>query len=495
MVMQRMPFKYYILLFGVLFASCEKGLQDINVNPNESEVINPEFLLSSVLIRTAYDYQKEAYFDKPASAGRYITMVRNEGNDKFDWGPQSWDDYYSKLSANREMMDLATKMNAPQYVAVGKVLEAFNFGYATDLFGDIPYTEALLLKSQTVVHPKYDQQQAIYPALLKTLKDANNDLSTIAARVDANADVMYAGEPLKWRKFANSLRLRMLLRISKNYAPAFTEMQEILNDKTKYPIFESNVDNAEIPYPGAVGDNSWPGSAQGSSTDEFDKRKPSKEIVEALLQRNDPRLPIWIAPVDSVKDWKTDPNLYVGVPNAIPAPYDYNGGKFHISRLSSMFSTASTEKAPMLKASMLTYAEVCFILAECVQTGKVTVSGKTAESLYYDGIHANMLFYGVDKTATDAHYFDQPLVKYNGTLEQLIGQKWIAGFLKGAEAWFDNRRIGLPKFVLGPVSSTPVLPKRYIYPTGERDTNEDQYQKALTVFGPDKQTTLMWYLK
>lgn len=492
MVMQRMPLKYLILLFGVLFASCEKGLEEINVNPNESEVINPEFLLSSVLINSAYDYQKDAYFDKPASAGRYITMVRNEGNDKFDWGPQNWDGNYAKLSSNREMMDLAAKLNAPQYVAVGKVMEAFNFGYLSDLFGDIPYTEALLLKSQALVHPKYDPQQAVYPALLQTLKDANNELASLTATVDVKADMMYGGDAMKWRKFANSLRLRMLLRISKNYTAAFTEMQEILNDKTKFPIFEGNEDNAEIIYQGAVTANSWPGSPQGSSVDEFDKRKPSKEIVDALLQRNDPRLQVWVAPVDSLNGWKTDPNAYVGVPNAIPAPYDYNGGKNHISRLSALFTKTN---APMLKASMLTYAEVCFILAECVQAGKVTVAGKTAESLYYDGILANMKFYGVDQTAKDAHYFDQPLVKYNGTLEQLIGQKWIAGFLKGAEAWFDNRRTGFPKFVLGPMSSTPVLPKRYIYPSGERATNEDQYQKALTVFGEDKQTTLMWYLK
>ncbi|WP_436486800.1 SusD/RagB family nutrient-binding outer membrane lipoprotein [Chitinophaga sp. ARDCPP14] len=492
MVMQRMPFKYLILIFGVLFVSCEKGLEDINVNPNESEVINPEFLLSSVLINTAYDYQKEAYFDKPASAGRYITMVRNEGNDKFDWGPQSWDSYYSKLSANREMMDLAKKLNVPQYVSVGKVLEAFNFAYVTDLFGDVPYSEALLLKTQTLAHPKYDPQQTVYPALLQTLKEANDELSSVTNKIDTLADVMYKGEPLNWRKFANSLRLRMLLRISKKYPTAFTEMQEILNDKSKYPIFESNADNAEIIYQGTVSANSWPGSPLGSSFDEFDKRKPSKEIVDALVQRNDPRLKVWIARVDSLTGGTTNPNPYVGVPNAIPAPYDYNGGKYHISRLSSLFSSPS---GAMLRGSMLTYAEVCFILAECVQAGKVTVPGKTAESLYYDGIHANMKFYGVDQAAIDAGYFNQASVKYNGTLEQLIGQKWIAGFLKGAEAWFDNRRTGLPKFVLGPMASTTVLPKRYIYPTGERDTNEEQYQKALTVFGADKQTTLMWYLK
>ncbi|HEY9262638.1 SusD/RagB family nutrient-binding outer membrane lipoprotein [Chitinophaga sp.] len=489
MVMQRMPFKYYILLFGVLFASCKKGLEEINVNPNESEVINPEFLLSSVLIKTAYMYQNEAYTSKPAEAGRYITMVRNEGDDKFDWGPQSWDDYYSRLSANREMMDLATKQNTPQYVAVGKVLEAFNFAYVTDLFGDIPYSEALLLKGQTLSHPKYDQQEVIYPALLQTLKEANDGLTSNGGGIDAKADVMYGGEAMLWRKFANSLRLRMLLRISKKYTAAFTEMQEILNDKNKYPIFESNDDNAEVKYLGNISDDSWPLS---NSFSEFDKRKPSKEIVDALLKRKDPRLPVWIAKVDSLKGGTIDTLPYVGVPNAISAPYDYNGGADHISRLSEMYASKSN---PMVNATMLTYSEVCFILAECVQAGKVTVTGKTAESLYYDGIAASMKYYGVDKTATDSLYYNQPLVKYNGTLEQLIGQKWIAGFIKTPEAWFDNRRTGFPKFVLGPLSSTPVLPKRYIYPTGERDTNEDQYQKALTVFGPDKQTTLMWYLK
>ncbi|MFY0256291.1 SusD/RagB family nutrient-binding outer membrane lipoprotein [Chitinophaga sp. 30R24] len=490
--MQRIPIRYIILLFGVALASCKKGLVDINKNPNESENINPEFLLSTAVISTAYDYQRDAYWDKPASAGRYITLVRNEGNDKFDWGPVSWDGIYAKLSVNHEMMDMAQQQHVPQYVAVGKILEAFNFAYLSDLYGDIPYSEALLLKGQAVTHPKYDRQQDVYPALLQSLKDANDQLAVLPNKIDADADVMYHGDAMKWRKLANSLRLRMLLRIAKNYAPAFTEMQNILNDQKGYPIFQSNADNAEVIYQGSLAGNSWPGGPQANSFSEFDKRKPSKEIVDALLQRNDPRLQVWIAPVDSVNGGTIDQHLYVGVPNAIPAPYDYNGGATHISRLAAIFKSNTN---PLVKASLLTYPEVCFILAESVQAGKVTVTGKTAESLYYEGIDASMKYYGVDKVANDAYYYDQAMVKYNGTLEQLIGQKWIAGFLKGAEAWFDNRRTGFPKFVLGPLSSSPALPKRYIYPSGERDTNEDQYQKALVVFGEDKQTTLMWYLK
>lgn len=489
--MQRIYKTLPILLLAFGLFACTKGLEEMNVNPNESETVNPQYLLSTILISTAYDYQKDAYWDKPASAGRYITLVRNEGNDKFDWGPQNWDAFYSKLSSNKNMMELATASGETQYVALGKVLKAFNYAYASDLFGDMPYSEALMSKEENIVHPKYDEQKNFYPELLKELREANDMLAGPLSAIDKKADAMYGGVALKWRKFANSLRLRLLLRISKAYPQAFTEMQEMVGNKTKYPIFESNADNAEVKYRGDVGANSWPGGPLANNFTEFDKRKPSKEIVDALRQRNDPRLEAWIAPVDDPTGGLVDPNLYVGVPNAVPAPYDYNGGTPHISRLSDLFKSNAD---PMLNASLITYAEVCFILAESLQAGKITVAGETAESMYLKGIGANMKYYGVDAKATASHYYDQPVVKYNGTLKQLIEQKWIAMFLKGAEGWFDYRRTGFPQFAPGPLAPSGI-PKRYIYPDTERAYNETEYQKALTVFGADKQTTLMWYLK
>ncbi|WP_241559052.1 SusD/RagB family nutrient-binding outer membrane lipoprotein [Chitinophaga barathri] len=481
-----------LLPLGMALSACDKGLEEINRNPNASESVSPEFLLSSVLINTAYDYQREAYWEEPASAGRYITLVRNEDNDKFDWGPRGWDSYYARLSANREMMEIAGTMNQPEYIAVGKVLEAFNFAYITDLYGDIPYSEALLSKNEGIVHPRYDRQQDIYPALLNTLKEANNELSLLSRTVDATADPMYKGDALKWRKLANSLRLRMLLRISKNYAPAFSVMQEILNEPLKYPVFENNEDNAEIGYPGDIGVNSWPGGPLANAFAEFDKRKPSKEIVDALAERDDPRMEVWIAPVDDPNGGRMYMDDYVGVPNAIPAPYDYNGGSPHISRLSPMFNSNSH---PMLKASLMTYTELCFILAEAVQAGRVTVAGKTAESLYYEAIRSSMRYYNVEGVADIRDYYNLPGVQYDGTREQLITQKWIALFLKGPEGWFDHRRTGFPQFTLGPLAASAVIPKRFIFPDTERAYNEKQYQQALVQFGEDRAGTLMWYLK
>lgn len=494
--MLRIPIKYIMLPLGMALSACDKGLEEINANPNASETVSPEFLLSSVLINTAYDYQREAYWEEPASAGRYITLVRNEDNDKFDWGPRSWDNYYARLSANREMMEIAAAIHQPQYVAVGKVMEAFIFAYITDLYGDIPYSKALLSRNEGIVHPEYDRQQNIYPALLNTLREANDELAAFSAgtdaMVDAAADAMYGGSVLKWRKLANSLRLRLLLRMSKNYTPAFTEMQEILDDKIQYPVFENNEDNAEIRYLGDIGMNSWPGGPLANAFAEFDKRKPAKEIVDALVERDDPRLEVWIAPVDDPNGGRIPGQAYVGVPNAVPAPYDYNGGSPYISRLSAMFNSNSH---PLMKASLMTYTELCFILAECVQRGKVTVQGKTAESLYYEAIRSSMRYYNVEGEADIMDYYSQPGVQYDGTLEQLIIQKWIAMFLKGPEGWFDHRRTGFPQFVTGPLAVSRAIPKRFMYPDTERAYNEEQYQEALLQFGDDKPATLMWYLK
>jgi hypothetical protein len=482
----------YSLTAALTFTACTKDFDKINTNPNSPSVTRPEYHFTEAITKTAYAYQENAFSGRPAALGRYITLIRNNDYELFRWTFVDWSDIYQRAMIIKSMQQEATTTAQPGYVACGNILMAFNIGYLTDLYGDVPYSKALQSVENGNIKPSYDQQQNIYPALLTLLKDANTQLQKDGSDLDASADALFQGDEMKWRKFANSLRLRMLLRCSKNYATAFTEMQAILDNPVDNPIMESNADNAEVVYLGVKKDDSWPGGALNMIDNDFQKTKASKEIVDALTSRNDPRLAVWVAPVSSREGATVDLGPYVGVPHAFTDPGNYNGGESHQSLLGTFWRQ---NKATGLNASLMQYSEVCFILAEGMQRAKISKAGMSADSLYYKGIIASMNYYGLKNAAAIAGYYDQATVKYNGTLEQLITQKWIAGFFRGAEGWFDFRRTGYPAFVVGPMAFQPQFPVRCGWPSSEQDVNLDNYKAAIQVFGADDINTKMWYLR
>lgn len=482
----------YLAVVATVLSSCTKDFQKINTNNNSPSTTRPEYHFTEAITQTAYAYQENAFDRRPAALGRYITLVRNNDYEDFRWTAVDWNDIYGRAMIIKTMQQEAVNTAQPVYVATGNILMAFNIGYLTDLFGDAPYSQALQSVTTGNIKPAYDKQQDIYMSLLQLLKDANLQLKTSGTGIDANADALYAGKALQWRKLANSLRLRMLMRCSKVYANAFSDMQEIINNSDLYPIFTSNTDNAEVIYQGVKKDDSWPGGAKNMIDADFAKTKASKELVDILMDRNDPRLAVWVAPVATTTGSTVDHNQYVGVPHALTNPADYNGGETHQSVFSSFFRQ---DKASGLKASLMVYSEVCFILAEAVQTGKVSVPAKTAASLYHDGIEASMDYYGVKAQALSQAYYDSPLVKYDGTQKQLIIQKWLSMLFRGSEGWFDFRRTGFPQFVVGPAAVQRVFPVRYGWPTSEPNVNFDSYTAAIAVLGPDDINTKMWYLK
>jgi hypothetical protein len=349
-----------------------------------------------------------------------------------------------------------------------------------------------MARSNDVIHAPFDRQQDIYPDLLKELKESNEALAAQLPAIDADYDVLFYGDPLLWRRFANSLRLRMLLRCAKSYAPAYTEIQTIINNPSQYPLISAQTHNACLQYLGTNAENSWPGSDIANSYDEFDKRKPSKELVDALLDLKDPRIAVWLDKVADQTRGTVDNREYVGVPNAISQPAQYNGGNSNISRFAPVLNRPADNT---FKAMLLGCWEVSFILAECVQAGKVTVPGQTAQSLYTQAVAQSMAYYGLMGTAGAQSYYQQPRVKYNGTLQQLIQQKWLSQLFVGAEGWMDHRRTGYPEFATGPLAAQRSIPLRYMYPLTEILNNAVEYQKAKTQMGGDEQTTRMWLIK
>lgn len=490
---QMKPYSFLcLLILAIAFTGCTKGFDEINTNPNSPSETRPEYHLTEAITKTAYAYQENAFGARPAAVGRYITLVRNNDYETFRWTSVDWNDIYARGMIIKSMEEEGTASGKGVYTALGKILMAFNISYLTDLYGDVPYSNALQSVETGNIKPSYDKQEDIYKSLLQQLKEANEQLKTDGTGIDASADVLYAGNASKWRKFANSLRLRLLLRCANVYPQAYADMQEILNNPDTFPLFSSNAESAEVIYLGVKKDDSWPGGSKNMIESDFYKTKASKELVDILLERNDPRLKLWIAPVASTTGSTVDHNQYVGVPHALNTPADYNGGETHQSTFSTYFRQ---DNATGLKASLMLYSEVCFILAETVQSGKVTVAGKTAASLYHDGIESSMDYYGLKATALSQGYYDLPMVKYDGTQQQLITQKWISSVFRGAEGWFDFRRTGYPHFVAGPMAFQQAFPVRYAWPTSEPNVNYDNYQSAVAVFGADNINTRMWYLK
>lgn len=481
--------KYAIYLIILLFmAGCREGFNQINTDPRQPVDIKPGELLSTVITKTAYEWQNFAFMDHGGVAGRYITMVRNESMDKFNWGPMGWNEWYRRLSINRQLILKAGEHREPQYRVLGKILAVINYAYLTDLWGDIPYSEALLA-DEGYPNPKYDLQEFIYKDLIKTLDSCNNWLSNPLPAIDAQYDVLFHGDVIAWRRLANSLRLRLLLRCSQAYPEAAGIMKEMVSDEDRYPLILDRAADATVDYLGLTAENSWPGSDIANSNDEFDKRKPSKDLVDSLRDWEDPRLPILISPVNKTKNATIDTNLYVGVPNAIQDPFQYNGGNDHISHFAAVFNQA---KSDLCKAVIFTNSETWFILAEISLRGWVDFRGMTTEALYKKAVTASMEYWG---TAPGEKYFKKKPVKFDGTIRQLITQKWVSLLFNGDEGWMEHRRTGYPAFKLGPLAMQPSIPLRFMYPEDEILFNSAAYNQAKINMGGDGPNTKMWLIR
>lgn len=499
-----------LIITGML--SCKK-LSDLNINPNgtDPENVTPTFLMTTVLTQTAKNYLSLG-FDEPFAGVMQMTQkdAWSSGNNDYQWSDQSWSQYYDLLRNNKKAYDRAIKENNTFVAGVSLVMKSFVFGLVTDLWGDAPYSAALKgdLSGTENLLPVYDAQKDIYTGIIADLKTAAT-LFTKGNTSITGEDVYYNGNALKWQKFANSLLLRYYSRISVKLPDvAKTGIAEVVSSGI---YFKSNADDATMEFLGTTRDNSWPGSLKYDDTNGSNYRriKMCSTFVKALQSYSDPRLAVWAAkvqvpivisstmspnpdiiingvryihpeaiPAGTLVD--TDPN-YVGIPPSIgsePSWYNLNptpgqlSNNPHVSYLNEMYKN---EKGPLLKARLLSFAEVNFILAEAAQKG--WPAGGDAKSLYNAGIKASFETWGVGDSYNN--YILNPEVVYNGTLKQVITQKWMASWTNATEAWFDYRRTGFPALETGPRAKRKKLPVRFIYSSEEANLNKANYDNAL----------------
>ena len=496
----------------LLVFSC-KDQTEMNINPNgvAAESVNPSFLMSTVLTETGKTYVGLGFGDMAGVMQHTQKDAWSSGHNDYDWSDQSWSGYYGLLRTNKKAYERAEQEERGFTMGVSLVMKSFLFGMVTDLWGDAPYTNALNgdQGGKENLLPAYDSQDVIYQGIIDDLKSAQSMLAgSTPTEGEGAADVYYGGDAMKWQKFANSLLLRYYMRISEKMPDVAKAGIESVVSSGIY--FKSNEDDATMDFVGSGSDDSWPSNwVYDNSGSNFRRIKMCATFVDTLEAFNDPRLDIWAAKVqvpividanyssnpDTVIDSvryihpsaipantmvDTDPN-YVGIPpsigsepswynlNPTPGQLSYNP---HVSYLNEIYKAAS---GPLLKSRLISFAEVNFILAEAALKGWNV--GGTAQSYYEAGVKASLDTWGVGNDY-DA-YIAGPNVAYNGTLEQIITQKWIASWSAATEAWFDYRRTGYPELQAGPKAKRERLPVRFYYGDDELKLNADNIEVAM----------------
>lgn len=531
MVFIKRKLRVIILLPGfiaVLFlSSCDKGFEEMNKNPNAYTEPVVGNLFTTSLIRTAGTGTPDRnrtnikYF---AGTMQYMASLgTNWSGDKNFENGQFGDFFETAYSVHiKELKQvIATTKDKPDQInlyAIANIWWVFAMHRVTDLYGDVPYTEAGEGFLGGNFKPKYDKQSDIYPAMLATLETSIGQLDASKPSYGIS-DVIFQGDVNKWKTFAYSLMLRLGMRLTNVDA-----------DKSKLwvqkaiagGVMKSNADIAKLNHIAGNGNTqnwdafelkreSLPESNQGKGP-----VKLGKTLIDLLQGNNDPRLPfyatLWEGNILAIQASKlpttTNPALQKGLPNG----YDATTIKQVIPNWSNdmlvQFSEPNTGTIASLNAPTVlqSYAEVEFLLAEAALRGWGTGS---ASDHYNKAITASMqattLFPGgivISSDAINSYLAAHPLngAGFNEQMEQIHTQFYLAHFMwyDNFEAWSNYRRTGFPKLAQTNypgnfTGGTPIL--RLRYPISETTLNKANYEAAIASQGPDLYTTAVWWDK
>lgn len=470
-----------LLLALITLTGCTKDFEETNRNPNQPEEVSADLLLSTVISTLATTTADAGGWDRGNIVAQLTAKINFTGFDRYNWGSESglWNTYYGILPEIELILEsaLAEETKNTSYEGMALVLRAYVFANLTDNWGDVPYSEAITATEGNFT-PAYDSQQAIYAGILDDLRRAETQLALNQSIL--GGDILYGGDTTKWLKFANSLRLRYLMRTS-NRNDVGAEVQAILDSGI---FMATNDDNAVMLYPATTQIDSWPIST--GRIGGFDEHRMSETSEAVLKSFDDNRLQRWFQPTDNPED---DPSLFVGLTNGLSEDNasTFNGGANNVSRINQAFFYDSSNS---VQAAIIQTAEVHFLFAEAAQRGLISAD---AETLYNEGIRLSFEYWDVDQDI--AAYTAQPGVAYDDQLETIMTQKWLASFLVGLESWYDFRRTGLPSVIVpGPDNvNNDAVPVRFLYPDSEQTLNGDNYKAAVSAFGADDINTKGWW--
>ena len=480
-----------VAIGGMTITSCKKDFFDINNNPNDPETADIVFVLPNAQNYTAYvmgNYFQiwgglwSQYWTQGPTASQYESWDRYlQTNTETD---RPWSQLYSGALSDFDYIEkTALAQGKKNYAAVAMIMKAYIHQYITDVWGDVPFSEAL--QGASKLTPAYDKQRDVYKGIQELLIKAIQNIDAMSDEHPGAEDVIFGGDMEHWLEMANSIRLKCYLRLAYTAEERAAAKDSVAAMEARGDIFLSS--NASVKYTGAQymanplnttinALNAGDGNILASAT-----------MIDSLKSLADPRIDVWYR--------KATTGSFVGQHNGLAQGagfgYPVTGSTTHTNwslpgpAVGGGFNVAAGKTAPVY---LMTVAEVDFLLAEANARGWMTGSDGKAE--YEAAIRSSFTQWGLTAGAANT-YLGDSRVTYpaGGSVEDkvkaIITQKWYAFCgSQSIESWTEHRRTGYPSFLLP--SSSSVLgsgkfPARFVLPSVELTRNPNAAAAAKEV--------------
>ncbi|WP_455169209.1 SusD/RagB family nutrient-binding outer membrane lipoprotein [Aegicerativicinus sediminis] len=552
-----------ILFISLLFAGCS-DFDEINERPDAfpSSEVSAKFFLTGAQIElyapNRYPYWRAQLIHADRFAGQFtfgfngswwndgLGYSYNSGytDAAFDWMAG----YNSRLTSYMNFVQEGGALENEKYYAIGLIMKGLYYQMFTDTFGMLPYSEA---SDPDIVTPHFDDQATIYEGVINELDEAmaiiGSETSTgEGVEILTNNDLFFNGDLQKWKKLANTLKLRMGLRAMGASGASFAEAA--VSEAMQADVLSTSEDNALMEKDTEI--SQWANSAYGDVWHNFgglgSKWKVGQTLIDILRDNNDPRLSKYAQPIaggvitfskpsegTGVALFDKHVNFLVGLLDDANVPYTrvnnasnvevtIADGEYYVgqpSRLNGdiythvkneMFSfpaeivtNPKNQGLPIFPEIVMTAAEGNFLKAEAILKG----TGTGDPQMYYqEGIRQAMLIWGVTEDAISQYIATEDMALLNGTteenLEKVAIQRWIADYTDGFEAWAVVRDTGYPSELANGVSDYDIFsagdlngeyPQRLRYGNSSYNTNGANTEAANSTQGPDEQGTDLWW--
>ncbi len=557
-------FKIFIVFAAIaILSSCTENFNEINTKPDSftQDEVSAKFFITYPQYRLyapdRYPYWRANLIHADRYAGQFCFGMKgswwsdelgysyNSGYTDAAWG---WlEGYIGDLDNFMKMTDVGGEFENQYMFAIAKVMKGLYYQMYTDIFGMIPYTEAT---NPDIVLPKFDEQKVIYAGLIAELDQAMatiGDATSTGANVnDVGANDIYChGDLQKWKRLANTLKLRIAMRAYG--APGADFAQAAITQALSAPLLDGTADDVLMEKDKEI--SQWGSAAYGDVWYNFGTGSDwtvGKTLIDALRDNNDPRLPKYAQPakggtvvlekpdgpeadkhdkrvaymlsvLDDAGVQYTRTDLDGGdVQVVVPENVYYVGqptrlnGKINPYAAYEFFSIPAEEiiakknNGDIRAELIMSSAEAYFLKAEAALKGM----GGDAQAMYQEGIRLAMKLWGVGDGDIDTYLATESYALLNGTteenLEKVATQRWIAAYTDGFEAWAIVRDMGYPKALADGVQDIDIFglgdingkyPSRMRYGNDAANKNGENYNAAVAKQGPDAQDTKLWWAK